>query len=128
MNTAAAAIAAHRFGLGEPTLNSIQSDPQGWLLAPIGPADAAAREGLLSPAQALAHEKAETESRRLAKNSPPGMTAEQVLPGHYRDVLQADARSRLSTAAITQRPFANECTGSGASVSLCRSPRAVCAI
>ena len=113
MNTAAAAIAAHRFGLGEPTLNAIQSDPQGWLLAQIGPADAAVGDGLLSTQQALAHVRAEAENRRLAKNPPPGMTGEQRmdnslgdrLPNHYREVTLADARSRLITAATTQRPF-----------------------
>ena len=113
MNTAAAAIAAHRFGLGEPTLNSIQSDPQGWLLAQIGPADAPVGDGLLSTPQALAHVRAEAENRRLAKNPPPGMTAEQGLDSSlgnrvandYREVTLADARSRLITAATTQRPF-----------------------
>jgi len=33
-----AAIAAHRFGLGEPTLEPLRNDPQGWLLAQVGPA------------------------------------------------------------------------------------------
>jgi uncharacterized protein (DUF1800 family) len=102
----AAAIAAHRFGLGEPTLNAVQSDPQAWLLAQIGPADAARGEGLLNTDQAVAHVTAEAENRRLAKNPPPGMTAEQVLASHYREVIAADVRSRFSTAAQTQRPFA----------------------
>ena len=34
------------------------------------------------------------------------MTAEQILGGHYREVIVADARSRLATAACDQRPFA----------------------
>ena len=34
------------------------------------------------------------------------MTAEQVVAGHYREVIVADARSRLATAAATVRPFA----------------------
>ena len=33
----AAAIAAHRFGLGEPTLAPLADDPRGWLLAQIKP-------------------------------------------------------------------------------------------
>ncbi len=37
-SSTAAAIAAHRFGLGEPQLQGLSSDPQGWLLAQIGPA------------------------------------------------------------------------------------------
>ena len=109
MNTPAAAIAAHRFGLGEPNLNAIGPDPQAWLLAQIGPADAALGDGLLTTPQALAHVKLEAENRRLAKNPPPGMTAEQVLASQerrYREVILADARSRLVSAVQTQRPFA----------------------
>lgn len=101
-----AAIAAHRFGLAEASLDVVQPDPQGWLLAQIGPADVARGEGLLSTLQALDLIKAEAEKRRLARNPPPGTTAEQVLAGHYRDVTQADARSRLVSAATTRRPFA----------------------
>ena len=101
-----AAIAAHRFGLGEAALDVVGSDPRGWLSAQIGPADAPRGEGLLSTAQALDHVAAEREKRREAKNPPPGMTAEQVLAGHYREVISADMRSRLLTAATTTRPFA----------------------
>ena len=101
-----AAIAAHRFGLGEPSLSALQADPQAWLLAQIGPADLARGDGLLTTDQAVAHVTAEAENRRLAKNPPPGMTAEQVLAGHYRDVIAADVRSRFTTAVLTQRPFA----------------------
>ncbi len=101
-----AAIAAHRFGLGEASLETIAPDPQQWLLGQIGPADAPRGDGLLSTAQALEHVAAEREKRQQAKNPPPGMTAEQVLAGHYREVIVADARSRLLTAATTTRPFA----------------------
>jgi uncharacterized protein (DUF1800 family) len=101
-----AAIAAHRFGLGEASLELISPDPQQWLLAQIGPADAPRGDGLLSTVQALEHVAAERAKRQLANNPPAGMTAEQVLAGHYRDVIVADARSRLLTAATTTRPFA----------------------
>ena len=101
-----AATAAHRFGLGEATLAAPGSDPQGWLLAQIGPAEAPRGDALLSTAQALALVQAEAEKRRLARNPPPGMTAEQLLAGHYREVTIADARSRLLSAATAQRPFA----------------------
>ena len=101
-----AAIAAHRFGLGEPALDAIRGDARGWLLSQIGAADAPRGEGLLTTAQALDHVRAEAEKRKLAKNPPPGMTAEQVLGGHYREVILADVRSRLVTAATTERPFA----------------------
>lgn len=101
-----AAIAAHRFGLGEPNLGVVGGDAQGWLTSQIGPADAARGAGLLDTRQALELVAAERERRQLAKNPPAGMTAQQVLAGHYRDTIFADARSRLATAAATKRPFA----------------------
>ena len=101
-----AAIAAHRFGLGEPSLAALRNDPQGWLLAQIGPADAPRGDGLLSTREAIDYIAAERERRERAKNPPPGMTADQVLAGRYREIAVADARSRLITAATTTRPFA----------------------
>ncbi len=101
-----AAIAAHRFGLGEPDLAVVGADAEGWLAAQIGPADAPRGTGLLDTPAALRLVAAEREKRELARNPPPGMTAEQVLAGHYRETLIADARSRLATAAATKRPFA----------------------
>ena len=101
-----AAIAAHRFGLGEASLDVVAGDPREWLAAQIGPADTPRGEGLLSTAQALDLVAAEREKRREARNPPPGMTAEQVLAGHYRDAIAGDARSRVLTAALTTRPFA----------------------
>jgi uncharacterized protein (DUF1800 family) len=101
-----AAIAAHRFGLGEADLGVVGNDPRGWLTAQIGPADAPRGSGLLDTPHALEHVAAEREARQLAKNPPPGMTAQQIIGGHYREVILADARSRLATAAMTQRPFA----------------------
>ena len=105
-----AAIAAHRFGLGEASLDTVPGDPAEWLAAQIGPADAPRGEGLLSTAQALAFVAAEREQQRAAKNAPAGTTTEQAaaqaVAGGYRDVIVADARSRLLTAATTTRPFA----------------------
>ena len=101
-----AAIAAHRFGLGEASLDSVGADPRGWLTAQIGPADAARGRGLLDTRAALELVAAEREKRLAARNPPPGTTAEQLLAGHYREAIVADARSRLATAASTTRPFA----------------------
>ena len=101
-----AAIAAHRFGLGEADLGVVGSDARGWLAAQIGRADAPRGDGLLDTRAALAHVAAEREKRQLARNPPPGMTAEQILGGHYREMTIADVRSRLATAALTTRPFA----------------------
>ena len=100
------AIAAHRFGLGEPSLDGVGADPQGWLLAQIGPADAARGRGLLDTRAALELVAAERDKRLAARNPPPGMTAEQLLAGHYREAILADARSRIATAAASNRPFA----------------------
>jgi uncharacterized protein (DUF1800 family) len=100
------ALAAHRFGLGEADLGIVGNDPQGWLAAQIGPADAARGSGLFDTRQALEHVAAERALRQQAKNPPPGTTAEQLIAGHYREVIVADARSRLATAAASQRPFA----------------------
>jgi len=101
-----AAIAAHRFGLGEADLGVVGADARGWLAAQIGRADAPRGDGLFDTRAALAHVAAEREKRQLARNPPPGMTAEQIIAGHYREVTIADVRSRLATAALTTRPFA----------------------
>jgi uncharacterized protein (DUF1800 family) len=101
-----AAIAAHRFGLGEPSLAPIGRDARDWLLQQIGPADPARGEGLLDTRGGLALIAAERERRREARNPPPGMSAEQLLAGHYRDAIAADVRSHLLTPAVSPRPFA----------------------
>lgn len=101
------ALAAHRFGLGEASLQTIGGSPEDWLLRQIGPADAALGSGLLDTAGALAHQQAERKSRQLAKNPPPGMPPPALQDKHhFREVMLADVRSRLSTAIQTQRPFA----------------------
>ena len=106
-----AAIAAHRFGLGEAALDVVQPDAAAWLLGQIGPADSAVGHGLLSTPQALALVAAERSARQRARNPPPGgpaapMPADQGLADHYRPTIQADARSHLLTALATKRPFA----------------------
>ena len=99
-------IAAHRFGLGEASLAALGNDAPAWLERQIGPADAPAGDGLLSIHQALELVAAEREKRRAAANPPSGTTAEQLIAGHYRETTIADARSRLTSAVTTQRPFA----------------------
>ena len=100
-----AAIAAHRFGLGEADLGVVGSDARGWLAAQTLRADPPRGDGLLDTRGALALIAAEREKRQLARNPPLGMTAEQILAGHYRDATIADVRSRLATAALTTKPF-----------------------
>ena len=100
-----AAIAAHRFGLGEPDLQAIGRDPQGWLLAQLGPADPARGTGLLDTREGLLLIAAERDKRQQARNPPPGMTAETLLAGHYRESTLADTRSHLLSAVQSTRPF-----------------------
>jgi len=100
-----AALAAHRFGLGEPVIAPIARDPRGWLLGQIGPLDPARGDALLDTRGGLELVAAEREKRQRARNPPPGMTAEQLLAGHYRDAIVADVRSHLLTPALSARPF-----------------------
>jgi len=128
---AAAAIAAHRFGLGEPRLGSIGSDVIGWLEAQIGPAEpqrgpnlVGAAEGLKRFAEFLRDQRSRgTEARRRVEMSggPPGSSessmaspagtdpgtrsAERQFGEHFRHIVQADVRARLATAAASERPF-----------------------
>jgi uncharacterized protein (DUF1800 family) len=108
--TLQAAIAAHRFGLGEASLDAVAGDPANWLAAQIGPAEPARGDGLMTTAQALAFVAAENEQRRLARAAPAGTAnaaaQAQAVMHRYREVIVADARSRLLTAATTTRPFA----------------------
>jgi len=115
----AAAIAAHRFGLGEPELRVVGGDPLGWLKAQIGPAEAQRGTQLASGAEGL---KRFAEFLRDQRGRRPGnagasgagaMTAgagdmrpaEQQFGEHFRTIVQADVRARLATAALSARPF-----------------------
>ena len=103
----AAAIAAHRFGLGEPSLDTVALDPQAWLSAQIGPGDAPLGNGLLGTPAAVDNVAAEQRARRTARAAAPDAAASAAdLGGFYREVIAADLRSRLLTAASTRRPFA----------------------
>ena len=114
-----AALAAHRFGLGEPKLSIIQADPQGWLLAQIGPAEPQRGSGLASgvdgvkrfaeflatqrrPAAAMAGGEGMASPGTMATDTRP---AEQQFGEHFRQIVQADVRARLSTAALSTQPF-----------------------
>lgn len=118
------AIAAHRFGLGEASLDRVSDDPVGWLLGQIGPADGALGDGLLSTDAALEVIASERERRRVARARPATdtltgsaanstttlqPTPEVAVPNGlnpYREIRAADLRSRLQTAVATTRPFA----------------------
>jgi uncharacterized protein (DUF1800 family) len=122
-NTTQAAIAAHRFGLGESSLAGIGSDAAGWLTAQIGPADKQRGEGLASGLQGLRQLNKFVRERQKLGKQPEQMTdpgggtmqasgtgadskaIEQQFAEHFREIVQGDLRARLSTAALSVRPF-----------------------
>ena len=110
-----AALAAHRFGLGEASLATVGADPVAWLTAQIGAAEPQRGTGLASGLEGV---KRYAEFLR-AQRQPP---AQQAMPGdgdarslarpveqqfgeHFRSVVQADVRARLATAALSTQPF-----------------------
>jgi len=104
-----AAIAAHRFGLGEPDLGVVGADAQGWLTAQIGPADPQRGDALPSAAEGLRRHDAylrRLQSARTGDAMMQGKPFEQQFADHFRELVQADLAARLTTAATTQRPFA----------------------
>ena len=124
MNTA---IAAHRFGLGEPSLAVIGADPTAWLMGQIGPAEpqrgsdlATGVEGLKKYTQfvqRLQRQQATSAAApaggtaadmpTMGADGSPALTAsvEQTFAEHFRALVQADVRARLATAALSTRPF-----------------------
>jgi len=101
-----AAIAAHRFGLGEATLAAVGTDPAAWLRGQIGPADPPAGGPFPTSAQALAayaEQKVPVNSLLDMPGKAP-MTAEPTY--ELRKIISADLQSRLATAVTTRRPFA----------------------
>jgi uncharacterized protein (DUF1800 family) len=110
-------IAAHRFGLGEADVQAtVGHDARGWLLAQIGPADAALGDSLVSSTEGLRIFAAFTDERQRMRRVPAAgpaasmasstMNDEQIFAKHFRDVSQADIRSYLATPAASRRPFA----------------------
>src|SRR5262245_20159745 len=108
MSSLHAAIAAHRFGLGEPDLAVVGADAQGWLLTQVGAADSQRGDALPSAAEGLRRHDAYLRSLRSRSDDPlaQGKPIEQQFAEHFRELVQADVSARLSTAATSQRPFA----------------------
>lgn len=108
--TQAAVIAAHRFGLGEAQLATVGSDPQAWLLAQIGPADAQRGENLPSAHEGVRRftEIFAERRRRIEGSKEEGeqRNAEQQYNENLRQLAQNDVRARLLTTVTTSRPFA----------------------
>jgi uncharacterized protein (DUF1800 family) len=117
-DTLHAAIAAHRFGLGEAQFErTVGADARGWLASQIGPADAQSpapgatladsREALRRMAEFVQQRRARREREAAAvPMADARASTEQQFGEHFRALVQADTRAMLGTAATTQRPFA----------------------
>jgi len=101
-----AAIAAHRFGLGEASLDVVRGDPRGWLVTQIGPADDQRGDALPDAAEGVRRFAEFLRARRGRRAGDDMRGIEQQFVEHFRQLVQADVRARLVTAATTQRPFA----------------------
>jgi uncharacterized protein (DUF1800 family) len=107
-----AAIAAHRFGLGEASLEStVRGDARAWLAAQIGPADAqAAPNGEALPTAAVGlrrhAEFVKLRRERREEMAANPLVGQQQFFNHLRAIVVADMRAHMATAATTQRPFA----------------------
>ncbi|MDQ2778373.1 MAG: DUF1800 domain-containing protein, partial [Pseudomonadota bacterium] len=115
-----AAVAAHRFGLGEASLQRVGSDPRGWLRAQIGPAETQRGADLPGTAEAV-RTQAEVVSERRAQRErlatavapdamssttgPSAVAVRREQADHLRQAVQADLRARLTTAALSTAPF-----------------------
>ena len=115
MTSAHAAIAAHRFGLGEANLGTrVRGDPRVWLAGQIGAADlqrSSGVEALPSAADGLRRYAEFVQQRRQRREAASAMSdtdlrsTEAQFAEHFRQLVQADTRARLTTAALTERPF-----------------------
>ena len=115
----AAALAAHRFGLGEYSLETVGGDASAWLLAQVGPAEPQRGEPLADGVTAVQRYADFQRQQRTALAAAPttptetGVTrstavvpAEQAPAGDgLRQAVLADVRARLVTAALSTRPF-----------------------
>ncbi len=88
----AAAMAAHRFGLGEPQLQGLAGDPKAWLLAQIGPAQAQ-RAVAGSPALASGVEGLRQFGQFLRAQRAPGFTGPQPTNANAAATMAATSRT-----------------------------------
>jgi uncharacterized protein (DUF1800 family) len=107
-----AALAAHRFGLGEPSLAAVGGDATAWLTAQIKPAEAQRGMGLVNGADGvkrfaefLATQRQNAPAARSSEMAADARPAEQQFGDHFRQIVQADLRARLTTAALSNQPF-----------------------
>jgi uncharacterized protein (DUF1800 family) len=110
--TTAAAIAAHRFGLGEASsLATVGHDATAWLLGQIGPAEPQRGDGLASGVEGLRRYAEFIRQQRQAAVAASSMAAAaapaaaEALTTPLRQTVLADVRARLLTASLSPRPF-----------------------
>ena len=106
----AAAVAAHRFGLGEASLKDIGPDAPAWLLSQIGPAGPQRGDGLPSGVEGLRRYTDFIRQQRQAVPAAADMAgasaaAAAAAASPLRQTVLADVRARLLTAVQTTRPF-----------------------
>ena len=109
------ALAAHRFGLGEPDLARVGPDPRRWLLDQQGPAEAAWGEGLQDSQGTLELLKQRVQRLAELKTIRGGANGEaaaqdlreqaKVVREQQRLLLEANLRSGLGTATRSARPW-----------------------
>jgi len=112
LGSTGAAIAAHRFGLGEARTSIVGNDATGWLLQQLGPAEAQRGSGLASGAegvkrfaQFLEEQRRNPPAARSNEMAADTRPAEQQFGAHFRAIVEADVRARLTTAALSTQPF-----------------------
>jgi uncharacterized protein (DUF1800 family) len=107
-----AAIAAHRFGLGEADLAIVGNDAAAWLRGQIGPALPQPGVKLATLADGIrAHARFVQAQRRpqmpdMANPPAAPPAVEQAFVEHFREITQADQRAHLASAIGSSRPFA----------------------
>jgi len=104
--TLEAALAVHRFGLGDASLSGPGADGRGWLLAQIGPAEPQRGDQLATGVTGLKRFAEFVQQRRQpVVMKEGGGNTEQAFGEHFREIVQGDVRARLCTAALSTRPF-----------------------
>ncbi|MCO5977912.1 DUF1800 domain-containing protein [Ideonella oryzae] len=113
--TLEAAIAAHRFGLGEPDWTLVGPDPRRWLLGQLGPADPAWGDGLLDSEGTLEVLKQRgqrlSQLKRMRGQADDEAAAQDLrteakaFREQQRLLVEANLRSSLGTATRSARPW-----------------------
>jgi uncharacterized protein (DUF1800 family) len=116
-DTAVAAIAANRFGLGARPgeLAALESDPRGWLTAqlrgaPPVIADPALRDSaaIVADLQEIRRSQRQVRAQAAASNEP--VQAFMKIGQLYRPIYLSEATLRLRTAVQSERPFIERLT------------------